>query len=95
MTWEVILKAKTLMANQRRRVIEYMGQHNNNPMSARQIIDAVGSEFRFFPSEVKLDFILKKDAEDPNGDFVISYRDFMRKPNGDLYRLYSVREKNE
>ena len=96
MTWEVILKAvKTLKANQRRRIIEYMTRNNNWPMSALQIQDAVGSEFRQFPTIVKLDFIMKKDAESTDGDFVISFKDSMRKPNGDLIRLYSVREKNE
>ena len=96
MTWEAILKAvKYLKANQTRRIIEYMGQQNNRPMSALQIQDAIGREFRQFPTVIRLDMILKKDAENPDGDFEISYDDNMRKPNGDLIRLYNVREKNE
>ena len=96
MTWEAILKAvKFLKANQRRRIIEYMTRNNNNPMSASQVVDAVGNEFRQFPTRMRMDMILRKDAESPDGDFVISYRESMTKPNGDLIRLYSVREKNE
>lgn len=96
MSWEAILKSvKFLKTNQVARIIEYMGQQNNRPMSALQIQDAVGSDFRQFPTSIKLDFILKKDAESVNGNFEISYNDNMRKPNGDLIRLYSVREKNE
>lgn len=95
MTWEVILKARVLMAGQRRKVIEYMERQNYRPMSAVQIHDAVKSEFKVFPAPIQLDNILRKDAGSPNGDFEISYDDNMRKPNGDLIRLYSVREKNE
>lgn len=95
MSWEAILKSRVLMAGQRRKIIEYMERQNYRPMSAVQIFDAVKSEFRTFPAPIKLDNILRKDSESPNGDFEISYDDSMRKPNGDLIRLYSVREKNE
>ena len=96
MTWEVILKAvKFLKANQRLRIMEYMKQQNNRPMSALQILDAIGREFRQFPTRVWLDMILRKEAESPDGDFVISYDENMRRPNFDFIRLYSLREKNE
>ena len=96
MTWEVILKAvKFLKANQRLRIMEYMKQQNNRPMSALQILDAIGREFRQFPTRVRLDMILRKDAESPDGDFVISYDENMRRPNFDFIRLYGLREKNE
>ena len=96
MTWEVILKAvKFLKANQGLRIMEYMKQQNNRPMSALQILDAIGREFRQFPTRVRLDMILRKDAESPDGDFVISYDENMRRPNFDFIRLYSLREKNE